>query len=284
MDEMKELEKRWYFYKVKKNLIFLNSFSFVVMLGLGSYYVSTKTHFIENIFNSEMLLAKSDIKRSESIIEPVLVAKPVDNTIKSIAPSKIVIATKNEAYLANEVSLEPIIPIVDMEKEERKKSKIVSVKRTAKRATVKKRHIASHKKSTSKRVKAKKSAYLTNSELTTINNPLDSRKLKKINMTTTSINYIETIKKKFIKTKKPREAMLLAKAYYAKKEYSKSEEWALRANKLNNKLDESWLLFAQSKVKLGKRHEALQILVSYYQKSHSPKAKLLIEKIKTERL
>jgi len=283
MDNIRELEKRWYFYKVKKNLILLNSFSFVVMLGLGSYYISTKAHLIENIFNSEMLFAKSDIETSASIIEPVLVAKPVDNIIKSIEPREIVIASKNEGIGASvpyEVSLEPIIPIVDMEKEERK-----STHRTKYRAP--------HKPTTKSRlVKAKPSAYLTASELATINRnsygsrnfSRDTRSIKKINLNGTSANYIETMKKKFAMSKQPREALLLAKAFYSKKNYLKSEEWALRANKLNASLEESWYVFAKSKVKLGKRDEALKILISYYKQSHLPKAKALIMKIKTERL
>ena len=150
--------------------------------------------------------------------------------------------------------------------------------------SIKKLYVKSNLKTTRKHVKAKSSNYLTTKELKTINTALDSRKIKTINITTSSANYIETIHKKFIATKKPREALLLSKAFYAKQEYSKSEEWALRANKLNSQLDESWLMFAKSKVKLGKRDEALKILLSYYKKSRSSKAKALIEKIKTERL
>ena len=260
MVNTRQLEKKWYKYKAKKIvIIFFYLFLLLLLLG-GGYY--TYTQYINK--QSEQVNKKDILKNIE-----------LSDRINKETPEKLEVVESKD-----EVSLDPVIPIVDIEKEDNKKSKIVLVKKTS----VKKTHITSHKKSTSTRVKAKKSAYLTDKELATINNPLDSRKLKKINMTTSSLNYIETIRKKFIKTKKPREAMLLAKAYYAKKEYSKSEEWALRANKLNNKLDESWLLFAKSKVKLGKRNEALKILVSYYQKSHSPKAKLLIEKIKTERL
>jgi len=63
-----------------------------------------------------------------------------------------------------------------------------------------------------------------------------------------------------------------------------AEQWALSANKLNNSLEESWLLFAKSKAKLGKKKEALKILVSYYKKSNSIKAKRLIGQIQTGRI
>jgi len=260
MVNTRQLEKKWYKYKAKKIVIILFYLFLLLLLLGGGYYA-----YIQYIKKPSEQVNNKD----------VLTKIELTDQINKETPEELEVVERKD-----EVSLDPVIPIVDIEKEERKKSKIVSVKKTS----VKKTHITSHKKSTSTRVKAKHSAYLTDKELATINESLDSKKIKKINMTTTSVNYIETIKKKFIKTKKPREAMLLAKAYYAKKEYSKSEEWALRANRLNNKLDESWLLFAKSKVKLGKRDEALQILVSYYKKSHSSKAKALIEKIKTERL
>jgi len=271
MVNTRQLEKKWYKYKTKKVFSVLAFLLLLILLPLGAYY--TYTQYLEKK-NKSAIEEKEILKNREPINKVMETEK-----IKKIEPIEKVELPEKEG-----VSLEPVIPIIDMEKEERKKSHSVSHKKTHV-VSRKKSHVSSPKKSTSKHVKAKKSAYLTENELKTINNTaLDSRKLKKINMTTTSVNYIETIKKKFISTKKPREALLLAKAYYAKRDYIQAEEWALRANKLNNKLDESWLLFAKSKAKLGKRDEALKILVSYYRKSHSSSAKALIEKIKTGRL
>jgi len=63
--------------------------------------------------------------------------------------------------------------------------------------------------------------------------------------------------------------------------YVESEKWALIANNLDKNSEESWFLFAKSKAKLGKRREALKILVSYHKKTKSPQAKELIEKIQS---
>jgi tetratricopeptide (TPR) repeat protein len=264
MINTRQLEKKWYKYKAKKIFSFLFGFLFILLSFAGLYYAYIKyTEEKSKDMLGEGVLTRVEL--SDDIKEKLNVEE--DKTPKMIESD---IVSKIE-----KVSLEPVIPIIDMEKEERKVSHRISLKKP----------VSSHRKTTVKKhIKAKPSAYLTANELATVNTSLDSRKIKKINMTTSSINYIETIKQKFIKTKKPREALLLAKAYYAKKEYSKSEEWALRANKLNSQLDESWLMFAKSKVKLGKRDEALKILVSYYRKTHSSTAKALIEKIKTERL
>jgi len=285
MDNMKELEKRWYFYKIKQSLLSLNAVGLAVMFSLGGYYAYTKEDIIKNLFNEKVLIAETKIKIPEVIVEPVVIAKVIENklvedTIKIVEVKKVVLASKNEGLsvpLLHEVSLEPIIPIVDMDKERSKKS---STKRTYKATT--------HRKTDQRKmVKAKASTYLTASELTTIKKEvagMDTQRIKKINLNASSVNYIETIKKKFSVSKKPREALLLAKAFYAKGDYSSSEKWALVANKLDSSKDESWHIFAKSKAKLGQKDEALKILSSYYKKSHSSKTKALLVKIKTERL
>jgi tetratricopeptide (TPR) repeat protein len=97
-----------------------------------------------------------------------------------------------------------------------------------------------------------------------------------------SQNYMQIMKEKFAKNKNPRDAILIAKAYFRAGNYEKSKEWALRANSLDKNLEESWIVFAKSKQMLGQRDEALNILITYYKKSRSKRVKELIEKIKTE--
>ena len=106
------------------------------------------------------------------------------------------------------------------------------------------------------------------------------RESKKIDFGSSNSNYMPIMKRKFEQNKNPREAILIAKAYYKAGNYIESEKWALTANNLDKKNQESWLLFAKSKAKLGKRKEALKILVSYFKETKSSEAKDLIEKIK----
>ena len=282
MDNMKKLEKRWYLYKIKKSLVVLNSVGLVVILSLGSYYTYIKADMIKNLFNQEILIAKGQTETAEVIVEPITVAKAVEkseeNTLKSTNSTDVMLTSKNEGFekpVLNEVSLEPIIPIVSMESRKAKTSSTRSYQTT------------NTKRTQNNMVKAKASTYLTASELSTIKSDtllLDSEKTKKINLNGSSVNYIETMKKKFSLSKNSREALLLAKAFYGKKEYTKSEKWALTANKLNSNEDESWHIFAKSKAKLGQKDAAIKILSSYYKKSHSPKTKALIAKIKTGKL
>jgi len=98
----------------------------------------------------------------------------------------------------------------------------------------------------------------------------------------TSENYMQIMKEKFAKSKNPKVALSIAKVYFRAGNYEKSLEWALKANSIDSKLEESWLLFAKSKQMLGEKSEALKILITYYKKSKSQRAKELIKQMKTE--
>ena len=129
MDNMKELEKRWFYYKAKQSLRSINSFAFVGMMSLASYYTYTQADVIKNLFNEKVLIAENSTELTEVIVEPILVAKtvekPLEESVKSIKVAEVILASKNEGLersLLHEVSLEPVIPIIDMHKESRKTS------------------------------------------------------------------------------------------------------------------------------------------------------------------
>jgi tetratricopeptide (TPR) repeat protein len=150
------------------------------------------------------------------------------------------------------------------------------------RALEKKRALEKNSSERKNLIKAKGSSALTSSELGVVNGAkIDRKESKKITFHTTSNNYMPIMKRKFEQNKNPREAILIAKAYYKAGNYVESEKWALIANNLDKNSEESWFLFAKSKAKLGKRREALKILVSYHKKTKSPQAKELIEKIQS---
>jgi len=264
MDNIRELERAWFKYKAKKVMVGISGFLLVGVLVGGVYYA-----YLQSQSNMKLLTEKKEeiksIQASSKSNEPVLV--------KEVATTNVVPPKKVKSVVVNDtskVSLEPVIPIVDIEYEEHQ-----STHKKVRRAS--QHHIS---KNQTKLVQAKPSTYLTAKELVAVNDALDTTKHKKINLNATSKNYMKIIKEKFVKTKQPREALLLAKAYYAKANYKEAEHWALVANKLKSDSDESWFVFAKSKAKLGHRDEAIKILVSYYKKTNSPKVKELIEKIK----
>lgn len=269
MHKVAELEKRWFQYRVKKMVSPLVSLSFFsVVVGASYYFYTTKAHTLFSMPLSEKVTnvlgvtmdVNDTLKTRENMVLKEEITPKVNKTVEVPKVSEEMIA------------LAPIIPVIDLEKEERIRDVVK----------------AKHSK-TVKRVAAKKNTYLTASELAVITKAEKKvqsvpHKTKKINFKSTTVNYVDTLKAKFEKSKNSRDALLLSKAYYKEGKYKASEQWALSANKLNNSLEDSWLLFAKSKAKLGKKQEAVKILVSYYKKSNSVKAKDLIGQIKTGKI
>ncbi len=95
-----------------------------------------------------------------------------------------------------------------------------------------------------------------------------------------SVSAYKDVAKRFTESHDTDDSLFLAKSYYRKGNYKKSEYWALQTNKVNNNIEESWLIFAKSKVKLGHKNEAMRILADYIKKSNSAQAKSLLYKIK----
>ena len=76
------------------------------------------------------------------------------------------------------------------------------------------------------------------------------------------------------------DSLFLAKYYYDKMEYTKAAKWALETNKLDNVIEESWLIFAKSLAKQGKRIESLKVLRAFLEQGKSVKARALMDKIR----
>jgi hypothetical protein len=280
MHKVKELENRWFHYKMKQIIMPAIKVTSVYLIVVGAYYMYDKNGDMVLSSNLTSVLGVSMDANDSIDQEKMLIGKTTSEPLKIPKKQDEKIEEKEKIVLS------PIIPVIDMEKEERISETVKKHKQAKKNKHVKK----TKPSKATHTVKAKKNSYLTAKELAVVAKPhtrievVPPRKTKKIHFTSTSSNYIALMKQKFSKSKSPRDALLLAKAYYKKHQYSASEEWALSANKLDNSLEDSWLLFAKSKAKLGKKKEALTILVSYYKKSHSPKATSLIGQIKTGRI
>ena len=88
------------------------------------------------------------------------------------------------------------------------------------------------------------------------------------------------VEKRFRLGHDPDDSLFLAKAYYLKGMYKKAEYWALQTNKINENIEESWLIFVRAKVKRGQRNEAIRILSTYIRKTNSAEGRILLDKIK----
>ncbi len=88
------------------------------------------------------------------------------------------------------------------------------------------------------------------------------------------------IENRFEFAKDKSDSLFLAKYYYDKMDYEKAEKWALETNRIDNAVEESWLIFAKSLAKRGKRIEALKVLRALLDKSESARGKKLMDKIR----
>jgi tetratricopeptide (TPR) repeat protein len=114
----------------------------------------------------------------------------------------------------------------------------------------------------------------------------NNRPRKKIDLNIIESSNIEAyndVEKRFFATKNVDDSLFLAKAYYNMGKYKKSEFWALQTNKINSSIDESWIIFAKSKVKLGHKNEAINILQNYIKRTSSNLAKNSLLEIQTSK-
>jgi len=98
--------------------------------------------------------------------------------------------------------------------------------------------------------------------------------------TQTNMNAYKEVEKRFRLGHDPDDSLFLAKAYYLKGMYKEAEYWALQTNKINENIEESWLIFIKAKAKRGHRNEAIRILNTYIGKTNSVEGKILLDKIK----
>jgi len=91
-------------------------------------------------------------------------------------------------------------------------------------------------------------------------------------------------KKSFLKSKSYQDALKVAKLYYNNGQYLESEKWALVTNNINSSVEEGWFIFAKSKVMMGDREEAEEVLGVYIDKTGSSSAKKLLIEIEKGKL
>ncbi len=94
------------------------------------------------------------------------------------------------------------------------------------------------------------------------------------------LNAYKEVEKRFRLGHDVDDSLFLAKSYYAQGQYKKAEYWALQTNKIDDNIEESWLIFVKSKLKRGQKNEALRILNTYIKRTNSAEGKVLLEKIK----
>jgi tetratricopeptide (TPR) repeat protein len=103
-------------------------------------------------------------------------------------------------------------------------------------------------------------------------------------METSSVTAYKDVEKRFSQSHDIDDALFLARSYYKKGNYKKAEHWALETNKVDPNMEESILIFVKSKIKLGRKNEAISILKSYLKRSNSQEAINLLHHIENNKI
>jgi predicted Zn-dependent protease len=90
---------------------------------------------------------------------------------------------------------------------------------------------------------------------------------------------IKDIIRRFKKNNNPALSLFVAKKYYELGDYHKAYNYALMTNEINRDIEASWIIFAKSLVKLGKKDMAVKTLEKYINQSQSNSAKILLDEI-----
>ena len=101
----------------------------------------------------------------------------------------------------------------------------------------------------------------------------------KVTITQQEADDLNDIVKRFKTNKNPALSLFLARRYYDLGSYENAYDYALKTNEIDSDIEESWLIFAKSLVKLGKKEQALKTLQSYINHSRSLSAKNLYNEI-----
>jgi hypothetical protein len=94
-------------------------------------------------------------------------------------------------------------------------------------------------------------------------------------------NALSDIMRRFNQSKDPNDALFLSNSFYESGDYDKSLFWAIETNKITEEIEDSWLLMAKSKAKLGDKSEAIRILKAYSAKKMSNEALELAREIES---
>ncbi|MEA1956414.1 MAG: hypothetical protein U9N02_07980 [Campylobacterota bacterium] len=92
-------------------------------------------------------------------------------------------------------------------------------------------------------------------------------------------NDIKHVIERFNNNKNPVLSLFIAKKYYELKNYKQACQYAFITNELNNKIEDSWIIFIKSMIKLNQKDKAIKTLRQYIKHSNSEKAKILLNEI-----
>ncbi len=250
MYDIRPLEEEWKKYKKNKRKPYFYISGVLISIILGSYaFFNYKSNTLSTLSGLTNVSTTKNINYKEnSILLNLALTElqvPIKEKIEEIKPTVQMHIEKSTYKNVPTLPVVDDIPILD------EKPKVKSLKKKPKIVQV----------SQEKRKKPRKKMHL---------NIIES----------SSVSAYKDVEKRFYESHDTDDSLFLAKSYYRKGNYKKSEYWSLQTNKVNNNIEESWIIFAKSKAKLGRKNEAIRILTNYVKRSNSHTVRNLLYKLK----
>ncbi|WP_373070491.1 CDC27 family protein [Sulfurimonas sp.] len=265
MHNIHELEQRWLKYKIKFFLPYFITVFFLIILAITLYF----------IFDSKKennILTKQEIKKEEPLLT---VKKEITETIKEVPVQNIQVKLQEPTLITEPTKIEEkttsnkniiLTPSLDFMKKLRTDS-----------FNSYNDQVDREYQQSSQKIYKNKEDLIEEDNLEIEQNT----EKPKISITRQEDhNDIKDVIKRFKKNNNPTLSLFVAKKYYKLGEYQKAYNYALITNEINNEIEDSWIIFAKSLVKLNKRDKAIQTLTKYVNHSGSGNAKVLLDDIK----
>lgn len=245
MLDISKLERRWLKYKIKKILPYVLLITTVTILGFSiAYLLSLKSSHITPI------TLKINPKK---VSAPIVLNPKIDEDTMLLEPSMQFIESMDM----------PSNPITKVD---------TLVPSTTKPAVTAKTLITSLP---SLPIPA---PAITQTQAIKTPQPIVKGKLTSIKRDDTPFD-IHELEDRFKDNSNPNLGVYIAKYHYDHGNYSEAYNYALKTNSINNSMDDNWLIFAKSLVKLGKEEQAKKTLQLYISNSNSQAAKNYLDSL-----
>ena len=303
MLDVLELEKRWSKYHFKKVLpLYLITITIVAILVLVPGYIyMTNPKLIEAYLPQD---ETATANRSTKIVEKTVI-KPATQTVSTqsiviyeqniLVPSFLflrslddqLIIENNRLKLAAIAAAKPVAKKTPKKKkvQKRKPKKVAKKPKKVAKAKPKPKPKAKPKKVATPAVKPVEAVVTTKTNVTVLGDNSQYKQSKpevkplKVGHQNTSQSQLNSVIKRFKKTKKPALGLFISNKFYEQGDYQEAYNYAKQTYKINPNIEGAVLLYAKSLTKLGKKDKAISKLKPYIKKTGSIKAITLLNQI-----
>ncbi len=306
MLDVLELEKEWSKYHFKKMLpLYISSFFLTVIAAASSYVYLMHPDMIASLIQKEQVIVKSSPVAKTTLAQLQKPAQAVIVEVEKVIEQNVLAPSFNFIYDLEDQRINynnmQTVALASAAAAKKKKNdkKATPPKNKKKRTTISKKKpapvekpkkvVKKPKKTPAKPVKKAvpvqkltpvKQAITLGNNNSGSTSKTSQQKALQVGHSTTSEVELRSVIKRFNKSKKPALSLFIAKKYYDQGNYKESYNYARQTYKLNPKIEDGFILYAQSLAKLGKTDKAIAKLKPYIKKTGSVKAKILLSDIK----